>query len=774
MGGRVFLLLAVLLLAGCADPAGVARKPGAGGTDAASSDVYRGLRVETGAHTDAVTALAADAGGRLLLSGGADKTARLWSLADGAARGVLRPPIGDGERGRIDTVALSPDGRLAAVAGIAAGPVADAALVFDTGSGRLVARIARPGSTDAGAGVERLAFASDGRRLGVRYRADGATLWYGVPDGQPAVAAGPLPPGPAPRDLPLTGGQRVEGAADGGLRMTNAAGSAVWAAPAVAPPPSELAVSADGSNLRIVWRGGDRRFSVAVMDDEPPTAPFAAAPPDPTLRADGSAVLRTAPDGRPLWRTVLDSRVLTVAAAPAGGAAVAALGDGTLRWFGLEDGRERLALFLHPATGAWVAWTPDGFFDHAEAAWNLAGWHVNRGHDRAAEFVTIAQVYDVAYRPDLVRRAHMGAGRAASALAAGDADRPRDALARGLPPAVTATVTPDADRRRATVAVGLEDRGGGIGRVLYRRNGVVVALDADATGAPQRRQRSVPLIDGPNQIEVVALDAANAVESAPVRGVVADGRGGGSRGALHALLVGIDRYADERMRLAYAAGDARALAAALSERAAGLFTAVHVTPLLDERADADAIAAAVRRMAEGMAETDTFLLFLAGHGVNLKGDYRFLSHDVRRPTLDEVTRKGVSQDRMQELLAAVPAERAIVVLDTCYSGGVAEIVDRNLLMRTAHNRLARATGRGFLSAASDEQLAAEGYNGHGLLTAVLLEGLSGAAGREVTARALGDYARGRVPAIAERAFNLAQVPVFTLVGRDFTLARGGP
>ncbi|NYZ12445.1 hypothetical protein HL658_07775 [Azospirillum sp. RWY-5-1] len=774
MVGRVILMLAVLLLAGCVDPAGVARRPGAGGTGAAASEVYRSLRVETGTHTDGITVLAADADGSLLLSGGADKTARLWSLVDGAERGVLRPPIGDGDRGRIDAVALSPDGRLAAVAGIAAGPLADAALVFDTGNGRLVARITRPGSTDTAGGVERLAFTADGRRLGVRYRADGATRWYGVPDGQPAVEAGPLPPGSAPRALPLPGGRRVEGAPDGGLRMTNANGSAVWTVQPVAPPPSALTVSADGSVLRIVWPGGDRSFSVATMDDEPPTAPFAAAPPDPSLRTDGAALLRTAADGRPLWRTVLDSRVLAVAAAPAGGAAVAALGDGTLRWFGLEDGRERLALFLHSTTGAWIAWTPDGFFDHAEAAWNLAGWHVNRGHERAAEFVTIAQVYDVAYRPDLVRRAHLGAGRAASALAAGDADRPGEVLARGLPPTVTATVTPDADRRRATVTVEVQDGGGGIGRVLYRRNGVVVALDDAGTAAPLRLRRSVPLIDGPNQIEVVALDATNAVESAPVRGVVVDGRGGGRQGALHALVVGIDRYADERMRLAYAAGDARALAAALSERAAGLFTAVHVTPLLDEHADADAIAAAVRRMAEGMAETDTFLLFLAGHGVNLKGDYRFLSHDVRRPTLDEVARKGLSQDRMQELLAAVPADRAIVVLDTCYSGGVAEIVDRNLLMRTAHNRLARATGRGFLSAASDEQVAAEGYNGHGVLTAVLLEGLSGAAGREVTARALGDYARSRVPLIAERTFNLAQVPVFTLVGRDFTLARGRP
>ena len=41
--------------------------------------------------------------------------------------------------------------------------------------------------------------------------------------------------------------------------------------------------------------------------------------------------------------------------------AVAGFGDGTLRWFRLQDGAELLALFPHP-DGRWVAWTPQGFY----------------------------------------------------------------------------------------------------------------------------------------------------------------------------------------------------------------------------------------------------------------------------------------------------------------------------------------------------------------------------------------------------------------------------
>ena len=51
------------------------------------------LRIEAVAHTAPVARLAADASGRLLASVSDDKTLRLWDLADGALRAVLRPPI---------------------------------------------------------------------------------------------------------------------------------------------------------------------------------------------------------------------------------------------------------------------------------------------------------------------------------------------------------------------------------------------------------------------------------------------------------------------------------------------------------------------------------------------------------------------------------------------------------------------------------------------------------------------------------------------------------
>lgn len=75
------------------------------------------LRIEAGAHTALICRIATDAQGRLALSASDDKTARLWDVASGRLLHILRPPLGEGDEGKLYAAALSPDGRLAALAG---------------------------------------------------------------------------------------------------------------------------------------------------------------------------------------------------------------------------------------------------------------------------------------------------------------------------------------------------------------------------------------------------------------------------------------------------------------------------------------------------------------------------------------------------------------------------------------------------------------------------------------------------------------------------------
>jgi hypothetical protein len=789
---RLALLGLLAFLTACAGTADIARRPGVQSADAPQLKVFRTVLVETGTHSDAVTSLAVDQHETLLLTGSTDKTARLWNIADGAPRGVLRPPVGDADLGRIDAVALSPDGRLAAVGGRSAGSTQDAVLVFDTRDQRLISRLEQKGAARGAATVGRIAFSGDGERLEVRYAPSGAVGWFDVRTGeQLSIPTGPealLVQGAAPRELDLTQQRRITADSSGRIVLSGASGRPVWEV-----APASLGIDCvdaleDGSRVRIVGVGGARLFSAARMEwsrdaDTSVQCLSLAAPrrlaDGGVLHSDGARIWRQAPDGRLIWQDAPTQRVKAMSVSADGGAVVVALGDGTLRWLDAATGDERLAVYLHPK-GGWAAWTPDGFFDHSDEAWNFAGWQVSRGPRREAEFVRLGQLYDVAYRPDLIRLAYAGRAASAEAIRLRDAVDPRGRLAEGLPPRVAITVAPSADRRTAVVDAEVAERGGGVGKLLYRINGVVVAIDqlageaSPASAVTLHLRRTLPLRNGPNQIEAVALDGANELESAAAVKTVAEGRADPRQGQLWAVVVGVNGYADPSMRLAYARPDGEAIAAALRRNDASTFAETHVVQLFDADATVANLTRAITDMSETMAESDTFVLYLSGHGVNVRGRFHFITYDVTAPTLTQVLTRGLSQDALQDLLARIPAGRAVVVLDTCFSGGSIALSDNNMLIRNADRRLARATGRSVLAAATDQQHALEGYRGHGVLTAVLLDGLNGAAAPQteaITDRALGRYAIGLVPDISAKQFGANQLPVFSSIGQEIVIVR---
>jgi WD40 repeat protein len=163
------------------------------------------LRIEAGTHTGTLNDAAADNGGRLLVTASDDKTARVWSLPDLRLLGVLRPPIGPGYEGKLAAVAVSPDGRFAAVGGWM-NPIGkpECIFVFDLTSRSIARRI-----EDLPNVVDSLAYAADGRLAagmggnnGIRVWRDGVLQFqdaknytgsvYGVsfaPDGRLAASA---------------------------------------------------------------------------------------------------------------------------------------------------------------------------------------------------------------------------------------------------------------------------------------------------------------------------------------------------------------------------------------------------------------------------------------------------------------------------------------------------------------------------------------------------------------------------------------------------------
>jgi WD40 repeat protein len=129
---------------------------------------------------------------------------------------------------------------------------------------------------------------------------------------------------------------------------------------------------------------------------------FAIAPDHSTFLLGTSWYLRQfGRDGKENWRVSAPGNVWGVNVSGDGRLAVAAFGDGTIRWFGMRDGVELLALFPHIDGKRWVLWTPKGYYAASPGGAELIGWHVNRGKDAAADFIPVSDLHN---RPDVIER----------------------------------------------------------------------------------------------------------------------------------------------------------------------------------------------------------------------------------------------------------------------------------------------------------------------------------------------------------------------------------
>lgn len=260
------------------------------------------LRVEAGMHVNVTRAVAVDAAGRWAVTASDDKTARVWSLPDGAAGPVLRVPIAEGGaqagEGRLHAVVISADGSVVAVAGRTGSSFGGSnfVYVFERATGRMLRRL----DTGSALPVVTLALTPDARFLAVGLGDDGGLKILDFASGRQLHHDTKFAGSIYALDFRADGRVLAAGALDGALRVYNVdegrLGLAGMSRPQDGKLIAQVRFSPDGELIAL---GLEDSPQVLVLDGR--TLQVVGTPAPAADGASAFSSLAWSPDGRELW-----------------------------------------------------------------------------------------------------------------------------------------------------------------------------------------------------------------------------------------------------------------------------------------------------------------------------------------------------------------------------------------------------------------------------------------------------------------------------------------
>ncbi len=430
-----------------------------------------------------------------------------------------------------------------------------------------------------------------------------------------------------------------------------------------------------------------------------------------------------------------------------------------------------------------VVWTKEGFFNASKKGAKHIGYHINQGANKEAGYVSVDKLYDTFYRPDLVEKALNGED-ISSYTKYINIEKLLDA---GLAP-IVAINTKSFKSKKRDINLKLEvcKLNGGYNNLTLYLNGMAVDVISKDRALKRKKvskvkggcfsfEKLISLSNGRNIIGFKATNRAGNIES-NLDSIKVDYRGRSNKKPnLYILVIGVDKYRDGDLWLNYSKADAKVFTETIANVSKSLFKNIYSYKLLDKEVTKKNILKTFDKIGAKTSREDVFMLYVAGHGITdvKTGAYFYLPVDFRYKNENSVREKGLSQNNFKLALSKIKAMKSLTILDTCNSGSFAEaMVSRGVLQKTAVNKLTRATGRAIIVASSKDQVALEGYKGHGVFTYTLVEALRGKGygkDNKITIKELAAYIEDILPERTYKKWGYEQVPQSNITGNDFPI-----
>jgi WD40 repeat protein len=465
--------------------------------------------------------------------------------------------------------------------------------------------------------------------------------------------------------------------------------------------------------------------------------------------------------------------VLSAVYSPKGNMILSAAGDSKMKFWDIATGAEVITLLMLDSTN-WIALSPDGRFDGTKMGMEELYLTLE------LEIIPMDAFFEKYYTPNLLPR-----------LLSGEKfEKPEVDFSNIKLPPVVKIKSPLNNASYSvsdiTVTIEVTDRGGGIDEVRIYQNGKLIEGSQRGfkpialAGDIRTVSVTLTLLPGQNEIKATAFNAER-TEAIPDKiNIYCENTRTGS--SLFVITVGINQYKNPKYNLNYSVPDADAFAEVISANSDKIFTSVTIKNIRDNDASKTNIIMALTEVAAKAGQEDVFIFYFAGHGVMSEGsaeqtvDFFLVPNDVVQMygNDESLISNAISSNELMDLLVNIKAQKQLVLLDACQSGGaIDQVAMRGAAEEKAMAQLARSAGVVVLAASGTQQYAAEFKDlGHGVFTYSILDGLSGNAdgGKRdgmITVTELKAWIEDQVPELTMQYRGEAQYPTGYIKGQDF-------
>lgn len=452
--------------------------------------------------------------------------------------------------------------------------------------------------------------------------------------------------------------------------------------------------------------------------------------------------------------------------------------DGSVKIWDAITGKCLVSRYDVPNSNDWVAVSTDGRFDGTDGGMKLL-YYV-----KDLEVIPLESFYEKFFTPGLVAQ-----------IMNGNIETSTNQLAMGkeiaMPPFVK-IVSPISSSKfqteQAEVVIEATDMGGGIDEIRLYLNGKLVSEEQRGMkitikkGETITKKYNISLLSGNNVLKATAFNT-DRTESTP-QTINIELVSAIKNSNLYLVSIGIDKYKNEKYNLSYGSADAEGFTNLIALKSKGIFNNINSQTIKDEEFTKAGILSKLEELSNEIRSEDVFIFYYAGHGVMSDGsdskpsEFFFIPYDVTQlyGNNEHLEAKGISANELRKAFVKIKAQKQLIVVDACQSGGATEMLAmRGAAEEKALMQLARSAGIAVLSSTGTEQLASEVKQlGHGIFTYSLIEGLNGKAdGGEkdgkITVKELAAFLEDNVPELTKKYRGTTQYPNTSIRGMDFPI-----